>query len=33
VTNPNDDGIGLDEYVDCLIDAGHPIQRIADYGD
>ncbi len=33
VTNPHDDGIGLDEYVDWLIDAGHPIQRIPDYHD
>jgi fatty acid CoA ligase FadD9 len=31
VMNPYDDGIGLDEYVDWLIDAGYPIQRIADY--
>jgi fatty acid CoA ligase FadD9 len=31
VLNPYDDGIGLDEYVDWLIDAGYPIQRIADY--
>ena len=31
VMNPYDDGIGLDEYVDWLIEAGHPIQRIADY--
>jgi fatty acid CoA ligase FadD9 len=29
--NPYDDGVGLDEYVDWLIDAGYPIQRIADY--
>ena len=29
--NPHDDRIGLDEYVDWLIDAGYPIQRIADY--
>jgi thioester reductase-like protein len=28
VMNPFDDGIGLDEYVDWLIDAGYPIQRI-----
>jgi amino acid adenylation domain-containing protein/thioester reductase-like protein len=28
VMNPHDDGIGLDEYVDWLIEAGHPIQRI-----
>ena len=33
VVNPHDDGIGLDEFVDWLIDAGCPIQRIADYGE
>ncbi|QEN14784.1 carboxylic acid reductase [Mycolicibacterium sp. ELW1] len=33
VMNPYDDGLGLDEFVDWLIDAGYPIQRIADYGD
>jgi fatty acid CoA ligase FadD9 len=33
VMNPYDDGIGLDEYVDWLIDAGHSLQRIADYSD
>src|SRR5262249_52229873 len=33
VMNPYDDGIGLDEYADWLIDAGYPIQRIADYGE
>ncbi len=27
--NPYDDGIGLDEYVDWLIDAGYPIERVA----
>ena len=32
VMNPYDDGIGLDEYVDWLIDAGYPIQRIPGYG-
>ena len=33
VTNPYDDGIGLDEYVDWLIEAGSPIERVAgDYG-
>jgi fatty acid CoA ligase FadD9 len=32
VMKPYDDDIGLDEYVDWLIDAGYPIQRIADYG-
>ncbi len=31
VMNPHDDGIGLDEYVDWLIDAGFPITRIGDY--
>jgi fatty acid CoA ligase FadD9 len=31
VVNPHDDGIGLDEFVDWLSDAGHPIARIADY--
>ncbi len=31
VMNPYDDGIGLDEYVDWLIEAGYPIQRIGDY--
>jgi len=31
VLNPYDDGIGLDEYVDWLIDAGYPAQRIPDY--
>ncbi|MCU1700145.1 MAG: thioester reductase-like protein [Mycobacterium sp.] len=32
VMNPYDDGIGLDEYVDWLIDAGYSIHRIANYG-
>ena len=32
VMNPHDDGIGIDEYVDWLIEAGYPIQRIADFG-
>ncbi|RAU94657.1 oxidoreductase [Mycobacterium colombiense] len=32
VMNPYDDGIGLDEYVDWLVDAGYRIQRIGDYG-
>ena len=31
VMNPYDDGIGLDTFVDWLIDAGYPIQRIDDY--
>ena len=33
VTNPYDDGIGLDEYVDWLTDAGYEIERIGDYRD
>ena len=31
VMNPHDDGLGLDEFVDWLIEAGHPIRRIDDY--
>ncbi|WP_063058439.1 carboxylic acid reductase [Nocardia sienata] len=31
VMNPYDDGISLDTYVDWLIDAGHPIERISGY--
>ncbi|WP_120271673.1 amino acid adenylation domain-containing protein, partial [Mycolicibacterium novocastrense] len=31
VMNPHDDGIGPDEYVDWLIEAGYPIQRIGDF--
>ncbi len=31
VMNPYDDGIGLDEFVDWLIDAGHPVRRIGGY--
>ncbi|MFJ4966520.1 carboxylic acid reductase [Streptomyces sp. NPDC088729] len=31
VLNPHDDGISLDTFVDWLIEAGHPIQRIDDY--
>ena len=31
--NPYDDGIGLDEYVDWLVEAGYPIDRVADYGE
>ncbi|PJE13817.1 non-ribosomal peptide synthase/polyketide synthase [Mycobacterium sp.] len=29
--NPHDDGIGLDEYVDWLIEAGYPLRRITDF--
>ncbi|WP_139828949.1 thioester reductase domain-containing protein, partial [Mycobacterium riyadhense] len=31
VMNPHDDGVGLDEYVDWLIEAGYPIERIDDF--
>ncbi|WP_094288542.1 non-ribosomal peptide synthetase [Mycobacterium lehmannii] len=31
VMNPHDDGIGLDEYVDWLIDAGYHIERIDNF--
>ncbi|MGY4101256.1 carboxylic acid reductase [Nocardia sp. R16R-3T] len=33
VLNPHDDGISLDEFVDWLIEAGHPIDRIGDYNE
>jgi fatty acid CoA ligase FadD9 len=33
VMNPYDDGIGMDEFVDWLVEAGHPIRRIDSYGD
>jgi fatty acid CoA ligase FadD9 len=33
VMNPHDDGIGMDQFVDWLIDAGYPILRIDGYGD
>ncbi|MFQ2875479.1 non-ribosomal peptide synthase/polyketide synthase [Mycobacterium sp. MS3] len=31
VMNPHDDGIGLDEYVDWLVEAGYPLRRITDF--
>ncbi|HXB84857.1 carboxylic acid reductase, partial [Mycobacterium sp.] len=31
VMNPYDDGIGLDEFVDWLVDAGYSVQRVGDY--
>lgn len=31
VLNPHDDGIGLDTFVDWLVEAGHPIRRIVGY--
>ena len=33
VMNPHDDGISLDVFVDWLIEAGHSINRVDDYGD
>ncbi|WP_313888680.1 non-ribosomal peptide synthetase [Mycolicibacterium sp. CBMA 226] len=33
VMNPHDDGIGLDDYVDWLIEAGHPIRRVGDFAE
>ncbi|MET0476094.1 MAG: carboxylic acid reductase [Mycobacterium sp.] len=33
VMNPYDDGIGMDEFVDWLIDAGYSIRRVDGYGD
>jgi hypothetical protein len=32
-TNPHDDGISLDTFVDWIAEAGYPIQRVDDYGD
>ncbi|MBP2479417.1 fatty acid CoA ligase FadD9 [Crossiella equi] len=31
VSNPHDDGISLDTYVDWLVEAGHRIERIPDH--
>lgn len=31
VMNPYDDGIGLDEFVDWIIEAGYPVRRVGDY--
>jgi fatty acid CoA ligase FadD9 len=31
VMNPHEDGIGLDRYVDWLVDAGYDIRRIGDF--
>ncbi|MCM6773164.1 thioester reductase domain-containing protein [Nocardia sp. CDC159] len=33
VLNPHDDGISLDTFVDWLIEAGHPIDRVDDYSE
>ena len=32
-TNPYDDGVSLDTFVDWIMEIGHPIQRIDDYSD
>jgi fatty acid CoA ligase FadD9 len=32
VMNPYDDALGLDDYVDWLVDAGYAVQRVGDYG-
>ncbi len=33
VMNPHDDGYGLDEFVDWLVDEGFPIERVGDFGE
>jgi fatty acid CoA ligase FadD9 len=33
VMNPYDDGLGLDEFIDWIIEAGYPIHRVAGYAD
>ncbi|WP_162899192.1 non-ribosomal peptide synthetase [Mycobacterium shigaense] len=33
VMNPHDDGIGLDEFVDWIIEAGYPIERVDNFKD
>jgi fatty acid CoA ligase FadD9 len=33
VVNPHDDGISMDDFVDWMVSAGRPIQRIDDYED
>jgi fatty acid CoA ligase FadD9 len=33
VMNPYDDGIGMDEFVGWLVDAGYSIRRVDSYGD
>jgi fatty acid CoA ligase FadD9 len=32
-TNPHDDGVSLDTFVDWITEAGYPMQRIDDYAD
>ncbi|OHT89203.1 non-ribosomal peptide synthetase [Mycobacteroides saopaulense] len=31
VMNPHDDGVGIDQYVDWLIEAGYRIERVGDF--
>ena len=31
VMNPHDDGIGIDTYIDWLVEAGYPIERVPDF--
>jgi glycopeptidolipid biosynthesis protein len=31
--NPHDDGIGIDQYIEWLADAGYPLERVADFGE
>ncbi|OBG81541.1 non-ribosomal peptide synthetase [Mycobacterium sp. E802] len=33
VMNPHDDGVGIDTYIDWLIEAGYPITRIDDFSE
>ena len=33
VVNPHEDGISMDDFVDWIVEAGYPVQRVADYGD
>ncbi|MFD3357523.1 carboxylic acid reductase [Streptomyces fradiae] len=33
LVNPNDDGVGLDTFVDWLTEAGHRVERLDDYAD
>ncbi|HEY0228340.1 MAG TPA: thioester reductase domain-containing protein, partial [Mycobacterium sp.] len=33
VMNPHDDGIALDEFVDWMIEAGYPVERVDDFGE
>jgi fatty acid CoA ligase FadD9 len=33
VMNPYDDGIGMDTFVDWLVEAGYPIRHVESYGD